>query len=65
MLKGFKAYFLIKSFFRHSLYYASDGKACIVLDTFNFVLKRVIEWLIVNDISIVKMRANKRFADSQ
>ena len=59
MLKEFKAQFLIKPFFRRSLYCAGDGKACIVLDIFNFVLERVTEWLIINGISIVKMILNK------
>ena len=64
MLKGFKAKFLVKPFFRRSPNCTSDSKACIVLDTFNFVLERIIEWLIVNDASIVKMRSNKRFVES-
>ena len=64
MLKGFKAQFLVKSFFRRSSYCTSDSKAWIILDTFNLVLERVIEWLIVNEISIVKMRSNKTFVKS-
>ena len=64
MLKGLKAYFLVKPFFRRSPSYTRDSKACIVWDTFNFVLERVIEWVNISDISDVKMRSNKRFAES-
>ena len=63
-VEGIKTYLLVKSFFRCSSYCGSHGKAYIVFNTFNFVLKEVIEWLIINDVSIIKMRLNKRFVES-